>query len=179
MITEVMREFVAGLATVVESAPDDRERAVRTANLLGPLLDRYEVGEVLAPDHTEPDPNGYRPHLVEVGPGCACSVVVMVWPPGQCTPIHDHRCWCAVGVLTGREETTSYQLDERGHLVPDGTVVHERGTVTWLAPPARAVHQVRNVGTSVAISLPVYGVDIRTVASSVNTTYLAPTPIGA
>src|SRR5579862_689436 len=78
--------------------------------------------DVLAPEFREPDKTAYRTHLVAVAPSGAFSLVALVWLPGQATAIHDHICWCVVGVLEGLEE------EKRFHLLagPDG----ER----WLCP---------------------------------------------
>jgi predicted metal-dependent enzyme (double-stranded beta helix superfamily) len=50
------------------------------------------------------------------------SIVVLVWCPGQVTPIHDHVTWCVFGVIQGVEHEELFTLDEHGDfLVEAGT----------------------------------------------------------
>ena len=55
------------------------------------------------------DPSGYQTHLVHAEPDGSFSIVVMVWLPGQQTPIHDHLTWCCTAVLQG----TEYEEDRK------------------------------------------------------------------
>lgn len=166
-----MREFVDGVAAIVDDTPNASERAARAADLLGPLLGKDDV---LGAEHMEPDRNQYRQHVVYASPCGAFSIVALVWLPGQRTPVHDHRCWCVVGVLRGREQEIQYLLDSQGRLTETGITEYERGSVTWLAPPERDIHQVYNVGDSLAISLHIYGADIRAAGTSINRIYPEP-----
>ncbi|MGN6174847.1 MAG: cysteine dioxygenase, partial [Streptosporangiaceae bacterium] len=57
------------------------------------------------------------------------------------------------------------------------TAVNGTGDVTGLAPPGD-IHRVRNDGTQTAISLHVYGTDIRRMGSSVRRIYDLPVVTG-
>ena len=131
---------------------------------------------LLEPRHCEPAEDRYRQHLVHVHPAGRYSVVALVWKPGQATPIHDHRCWCVVGVWRGLERETTYDL--RGdigshHLTPRGSVVAAPGDVSVLVPPDEDIHRVENAGGSLAISVHVYGDDISVLGSSINREFAA------
>jgi predicted metal-dependent enzyme (double-stranded beta helix superfamily) len=172
MLTERMREFVLDLELLVEAHPQPGARAAAVARELRELLRSCDV---LRPEHMEPAPDGYRQHVVHVDPLSRFSVVSLVWLPGQQTPVHDHVCWCVVGVLRGREEETCYELDEAG-------IPHQRsknhntpGEVCWLVPPRRDVHRVRNDGDELAVSIHVYGDDIGKLGTSINRVYSEPT----
>jgi predicted metal-dependent enzyme (double-stranded beta helix superfamily) len=83
---------------------------------------------------------------VRVPPAGRYSIVALVWRPGQATPIHDHRCWCVVGVWRGLERETTYELhcDDDPYVVLRGATVSQRGDVSVLVPPDEDVHRVEN-----------------------------------
>jgi predicted metal-dependent enzyme (double-stranded beta helix superfamily) len=118
-------------------------------------------------------PNGYQQHLLHVEPGGTFSITALVWRPGQATSIHDHVCWCAVGVLAGVENEVQYeQRTVHGRRM---LVEHERrrsfpGEVSGFAPPGD-IHQVGNSGPGMAMSLHVYGADISDLGTSVRRVY--------
>src|SRR5579863_3787500 len=76
------------------------------------LATLLQFGEFLSPEQREPDPEHYRTHLLAVAPSRKFSIVALVWLPGQVTPIHDHICWCCVGVLQGLEHEQRYSLHQ-------------------------------------------------------------------
>src|SRR5262249_22889648 len=121
--------------------------------------------------HRERADARYRQHLVHVHPNGRYSIVALVWKPGQATPIHDHRCWCVVGVWQGLERETTYDLhgdSAAPYLVPRGETESEPGDVSVLVPPEEDIHRVENCGTSLAISVHLYGDDISVLGSSIN-----------
>jgi predicted metal-dependent enzyme (double-stranded beta helix superfamily) len=96
----------------------------------------------------------------------------LVWLPGQFTPIHDHISWCVVGVMEGLEFEQRYALRQGPEgdrwLVPlEGTTLPVRHT-SILVPPDENIHQVRNAGDTLAISLHVYGADLQIWGTSIN-----------
>ncbi|GGM60123.1 cysteine dioxygenase [Longimycelium tulufanense] len=172
-----MRNFVRELDRLHREAADPQARAERVSERLRSLL---AADDVLDPRHTEPDPRAYRQHLVHVDAQGRFSVVALVWLPGQETPIHSHVCWCVVGVLTGLEAETRYQLDPvTGELAETERAINMPGDVCWLVPPDEDIHKVRNDGQSIAVSLHVYGTDIGRLGSSINRTYREPIPVAS
>jgi predicted metal-dependent enzyme (double-stranded beta helix superfamily) len=153
---------------VVAAETDVRVVAARAGMLLRPAL---ADPSLLEPRHREPADDRYRQHLVHVHPAGRYSIVALVWKPGQATPIHDHRCWCVVGVWRGHERETTYDLRaDAGSrcLVTRGSTVAAPGDVSVLVPPEEDIHRVENCGTELAISLHVYGDDISVLGSSIN-----------
>lgn len=128
--------------------------------------------DVLLPQDCEPWLDRYRPHLLTVAPSRRFSVLALIWLPGQATPIHDHICWCVVGVMQGieRERRFSLRQDAQGErwLLPLSDTLVAPGEVSRLTPPDENIHQVRNAGSELAISLHIYGADISVFGSSVN-----------
>jgi 3-mercaptopropionate dioxygenase len=142
----------------------DRVAAALRGRLPGPGL--------LSPGQLAGDPGGYQTHLVHAEPDGSFSIVVMVWRPGQQTPVHDHLTWCVTGVLQGTEYEEVYA--HRGdHLETVARNANPVGTVSGFAPPGD-IHQVTNIGDAIAVSMHVYGTDITRVGSSVRRVYDLP-----
>ncbi|HEU5346548.1 MAG TPA: cysteine dioxygenase family protein [Ktedonobacterales bacterium] len=127
---------------------------------------------VLEPADRIPWADHYRPHLLTVAPSRRFSVMALIWAPEQVTPIHDHICWCVVGVLEGLEREQRFSLrqndDGQRWLAPTTDVMVNPGEISRLTPPEENIHQVRNAGDALAISLHIYGADISVCGSSVN-----------
>jgi predicted metal-dependent enzyme (double-stranded beta helix superfamily) len=189
-----MTSSVAELPTVTGTCPEPLTAAVRravhsggswqqTADRVAAALRRHlpESGllsaglpssGLLSPEQLAGDPAGYQAHLVHAEPDGSFSIVVMVWLPGQVTPVHDHLSWCCTAVLRGTEYEEVYAV--RGdHLEVIARNANPVGTVSGFAPPGD-VHLVRNIGDTVAVSMHVYGTDIARVGSSVRRVYDLP-----
>jgi 3-mercaptopropionate dioxygenase len=166
--TRALRRLTRSLDVLVASTSEPSTVASRVGMLLQPALaDPF----LLEARHCEPWEDRYRPHLVHVHPAGRYSIVALVWKPGQATPVHDHRCWCVVGVWRGVERETTYDLhDENGEpfLVQRGSALASAGQVSVLVPPEEDIHRVENAGDGIAISLHVYGDDIARLGSSIN-----------
>ena len=169
--TRTLRRLTRSLDALVAGSHTASEIAARTGMLLRPAL---ADPSLLDSTHCEPAEDRYRQHLVHVHPAGRYSIVALVWKPGQATPIHDHRCWCVVGVWRGLERETTYDL-HRGPssplLVPRGSTIAAPGHVSVLVPPDEDIHRVENSGTGVAISIHIYGDDISVLGTSINRTF--------
>jgi 3-mercaptopropionate dioxygenase len=170
--TSALRRLTRSLDALVASEADPSVVAPRAGMLLRPALSSPELLEAR---HREPSEDSYRQHLVHVHPEGRYSIVALVWKPGQATPIHDHLCWCVVGVWRGLERETAYDLHGDGDpfLVPRSSTVAGPGAVSVLVPPEEDIHLVENCGESLAISVHVYGDDISVLGSSINRRFAA------
>jgi predicted metal-dependent enzyme (double-stranded beta helix superfamily) len=161
--------FVADVEALVATEQNPHRVVAGVQDHLSSLLTNPDV---LAPQYREPSIEHYRTHLLAVAPSKKFSVMSMVWLPGQITPIHDHICWCVVGVLQGLEYEQRYSLRERDNgerwLAPVGEDILYPGQTTALVPPEENIHQVWNGGQGLAISLHVYGEDLSAYGSSIN-----------
>jgi len=142
----------------------DRVAAVLRRHLPGPGL--------LTPRQLAGDPSGYQTHLVHAEPDGSFSVAVMVWRPGQRTPVHDHVSWCVTAVLQGTEYEEIFAVRD-GYLEVVARNQNPVGTVSGFAPPGD-IHQVCNGGAEIAVSMHVYGTDITRVGSSIRREYDLP-----
>ncbi len=166
--TRTLRRLTRSLDSLVAMNADPHVVAARVGMLLAPAL---ADPTLLEARHCEPAEDRYRQHLVHVHPRGRYSIVALVWKPGQATPIHDHRCWCVVGVWRGLEREMTYDLHgDAGseYLVLRGSTATVRGDVSVLVPPDEDIHRVENGGESLAISVHIYGADISVLGSSIN-----------
>jgi|GEM_PF-330888 predicted metal-dependent enzyme (double-stranded beta helix superfamily) len=167
---ESIETFVATIESLMDAEPDTERVVAGVQDALKPLL---RVPHLLTEEQRASWPDRYRSHVVAVAPSRRFSVVSLVWLPGQATPIHDHICWCVVGVLEGQEYERRYSLreDDTGNrwLVQTGEwFVSPGGVTSALIPPEENIHRVHNAGDQLAISLHIYGDDISVCGSSIN-----------
>jgi len=153
------RDFVVAFADVVERSPDESAVVEVGGGLLGALV---AEDDWLPDDWRAPDPARYQQYLLHCDSRERFSVVSFVWGPGQSTPIHDHRVWGLVGVLSGAELSESFVRDARGQLKASGPVERlERGTVAAVSPYLGDIHRVANAyDDRPSISIHVYGANI-------------------
>ncbi|MGI8530559.1 MAG: hypothetical protein ACR2KO_13910 [Geodermatophilaceae bacterium] len=163
-------ELVAALDDAVRS--DHRPRPVVDA-VTGALIPFLRRPDLLTTAQRTGNPAGYRQRVLYVADDGAFSVVALVWLPGQATPIHDHLSWCVVGVHQGEESETRYRLVDDRLVVEQEGLTSPTGTVAGLIPPGD-IHRVTNAGNDVAISLHVYGADLRQRPSSIRRCYDLP-----
>jgi len=163
-----LARFTDSMDQAVAASDDPARLAAHATSALADLLTHPEaIGE----EHRGASDDAYCQHVVHVHPEGRYSLVALVWKQGQATPIHDHRCWCVVGVLEGEEEERRYHLLEHEGgtaLVLTGTERHPQGAISSLVPPAENIHRVSNSARDLTVSLHVYGDDIVRCGSSIN-----------
>jgi predicted metal-dependent enzyme (double-stranded beta helix superfamily) len=167
--TATLADLVGDLDRAVRGHRNDALTADAVAHALTPYLG---TDGLLTAEQRQGDPARYRQHLLHVADDGAFSVVALVWLPGQATPVHDHVCWCVVGVHEGDEEELRYRLDG-DRLVTTERLMNPRGEVSVALPPGD-IHLVRNAGDDLAISLHVYGADLRQTGTSIRRRYDLP-----
>jgi predicted metal-dependent enzyme (double-stranded beta helix superfamily) len=158
-----LTELVGAVRAAVGAQADWEATAQRVAAALRRHL---PSAGVLTPEQRRGDPERFRSHTLHVEPDGSFSVVALVWRPGQVTRIHDHLTWCVFGVVQGVEHEELF--DAQGTRIGESS--NHPGEVSGFAPPGD-IHRVRNVGTTTAISIHVYGTDVARVGSSVRRYY--------
>ncbi len=161
--------FTNNLQSYLSANPDPAACATYVA---GQLQELIQTSSWLEASHRQGCDAEPCANLVYVDPDGLFSVVAFVWQAGQQTCIHDHVCWCVVGVLEGIEEESSFLLkrgeDQQTWLEAQGMQRLTPGHVCQLVPPNADIHQVRNGGAETAISIHVYGTDIGRRGTSIN-----------
>jgi 3-mercaptopropionate dioxygenase len=169
---------LGNLVSAVRAVTQTGASWAETAALAADQLRLHLPGpDILTGEQRDGDPAGYCSFLLHAEPDGSFSVTVLVWRPGQVTPIHDHVTWCVFGVIQGIEREERYALLDDGWLEQDGVSVNAAGDVTSLTPPGD-IHRVTNAGTQTAVSLHVYGTDISRLGSSVRKIYDLPVVSG-
>ncbi len=142
-----MSSSVVELPNVTGTCPEFLSAAVRRAvrsggswqetadRVVAALRGRLPGPGLLSPEQLAGDPSGYQTHLVHAEPDGSFSIVVMVWLPGQRTPVHDHVAWCVSAVLQGTEYEEIFRLVPGGRAAAT-TSKRSRGTPTRSARSA-------------------------------------------
>ena len=163
---ERLRDFVAAISKLVETAPGEPEILREGSRLLKDLI---SSDDWLPARYAEPSVTGYQQYLLHADSRERFSVVSFVWGPGQKSPIHDHTVWGIVGVLRGAEFEQSYSRANDGSFVEQGAPVRlEKGQVTAVSPEIGDFHRVSNAfDDQPSVSIHVYGANIGAVRRSV------------
>ena len=159
--------LVTSIRRVTNASSDAHRTALAVADL---LRAEKPTTELLTAEELAGSGDGYQRHTLHTE--ATFSVIAVVWRPGQLTAIHDHVAWCTFMVLQGIEYETLYR-DHGDHLTEIGRVANQAGSASGFAPPGD-IHRVHNTGDTTAVSLHVYGADLRDEATSVRREYDLP-----
>ncbi len=171
MSTTLTRSPLKSLIQIVDQAAHSAPTPTATVNAVAAGIQPFlGIDNLLQPEQQVADPVTYRQHLLHVAADGSFSVVALVWLPGQTTVIHDHVAWCVVGIHKGCEFETRYALSRDRSLRQTATATAVVGDVAGLLPPGD-IHQVSNTGAEIAISLHVYGADLRNTSTSIRRHY--------
>ena len=124
-----------------------------------------EGEQFLEDHHLESDDKQAARNLIYASEDDTLSLYVLVWQPGQWTPVHDHSSWGVVGVLSGLLEERNYirmnplqEGDENIDLRPGGIVLMNPGTVTTFVPNPDHIHETgASADGQGAMTLHLYG----------------------
>lgn len=112
---------------------------------------------------------GYSRHVAYADPYGHFTIVYLVWPPQQFSPVHGHRTWCAYRVLQGELTETLYRWDEAAQCaLPVREAARRPGDIVTAEAGLEQIHRLGNAGADLAVSLHVYGVDAQAIATGVN-----------
>lgn len=120
------------------------------------LDERHRIG---SKDH-------YTRHLLHKDPKNRFVILSLVWMPGQGTPIHDHACWGAMGLIENSLEEVCYDRLDDGSRPGFAELKETRGTdvgkgsVAYLLPPYEEIHRIGNTTGKPTVSLHIYGRDL-------------------
>jgi len=162
-----LHAMLAGIALAVRAASADRPRAI--AEAIG-----AHVGDpaLLAGLDCPCSADRYTRHLLHADPDGGYAVAALVWRPGQMSPVHAHRTWCAFGVHRGVLTESFYDFGADDALPrPSGAALRRPGEVGHGPPDPRVIHRLANLSCREAVSIHVYGVRYDRFGSAVNEVY--------
>lgn len=151
---------VLGPSSGINSADVDQNDLIR-------LMTEYDSVEAQWQPYAFADPSrNYTRNLVDEGNGKS-NLLVVVWNPGKCSPIHDHAdAHCVMKLLKGSLKETLYNKPHSCTLSePSGTntppqvvkeTIYNENQVTYISDDL-GLHKIANVSqTDVAVSLHLY-----------------------
>jgi len=157
-------DFVRDLTQLVESELSGRRLIEGTRALMKPLVETAGLIGTALERRTD---RGYSRNLLYHDPHDRFVVIALFWEPGHVTPIHDHGTWGAMAVYKNELEVVNYKrVDDRtrpgyAELRNASTLRERTGSVSWVLPPDEEIHHIANPTDRTALSLHVYGNDIR------------------
>ena len=116
-------------------------------------------------------PDRYIRHLLHSDSAGGYAVVALVWRPGQMSPVHAHKTWCALGVQQGVLTETYYTPGEPP--VPAATRLLAPGATSHGAARPDLIHRLANLSCHTAISIHCYGVGFDDFGDGVNQVFAA------
>jgi predicted metal-dependent enzyme (double-stranded beta helix superfamily) len=118
-------------------------------------------------EHRVGDPKAYMRHVLYVDPEGDFVITAITWLPGQVSPVHGHRVWCAYGIAEG--ELTEEQFRQSyGKLTARKTSVYRAGEIADRDVDGKAIHRVSNRSRGTIVSLHVYGVSADRLTTGIN-----------
>jgi predicted metal-dependent enzyme (double-stranded beta helix superfamily) len=166
--TPLMAEFVQTLQNAIDQCQGPGTAAAAKAALRGYVCDE----QLLAPIHKQGSEDNYTRHLLYASPEGSCTVLALVWYPGQVTPIHGHTAWGAVGVYEGSPFCENYDTapNENGaiQLRSKMKLCLHSGDLATVRPGIDDVHRIGNNTQRRAITVHVYGRDLVAEPTSLN-----------
>lgn len=119
----------------------------------------------LEKSYLAPDSNHYARNVVYLDENNELGLYVLVWQPGQWTPVHDHGTWGVVGVLEGslyehnfiRCDQQPIEHDSEIELVRGGSLLLSPGAITSFVPNPDHIHITGNPNNKRVVSLHLYG----------------------
>jgi predicted metal-dependent enzyme (double-stranded beta helix superfamily) len=159
--------MLAGIAAAAREPIEARPGAVAAA-IVAFAADPTLLADVDCPCC----PDRYVRHLLGADPEGRYAVVALVWRPGQMSPVHAHRTWCALAVHQGTLTETYYEPGEE-HPIPTATTLLRPGEGSHGAADPRLIHRIANLSCRTAISIHCYGVGYDRFGSDVNEVHAA------
>lgn len=130
----------------------EAERHTATAEVIGAFAAQPGL---LAGQEVRCCPERYARHLLHADPAGGYAVVALVWRPGQMSPVHAHKTWCAFAIHAGILTETLYTP---GHPpAPTATRLLHPGMSGHGAARPDLIHRLANLSCATAVSIHCYG----------------------
>jgi predicted metal-dependent enzyme (double-stranded beta helix superfamily) len=156
-----LETMLAEIAQAARRPLPDRDKAV--AEAIGAFVTRADL---LDGRDCPCCPDRYVRHLLHSDPAAGYAVVALVWRPGQMSPVHAHRTWCAFGVWQGVLTETHYAPGDPP--VPQATRLLAPGATGQGPADPRLIHRLANLSCRNAVSIHCYGVGYERFGADVN-----------
>lgn len=155
--------LVDAIGRAVRDTPEDRRAGAVAAAIGAHVADPALLDGIATPCCAE----RYLRHLLHEDAEAGWAVAALVWRPGQMSPVHAHRAWCAVGVHRG-VLVESYHAPGEG-LAPSSVQLRRPGDTSGGPADPALIHRLANLGGETAISIHAYGLPFARFCTSLNT----------
>ena len=156
-----LETMLAGIAQAARGPASLRPGAV--AEAIGAGAGREDL---LAGKDCPCCPERYIRHLLHSDAEAGYAVVALVWRPGQMSPVHAHRTWCALAVHQGVLTETYYAPGDPP--IPQATKLLRPGEGSHGEADPALIHRLANLSCRTAISIHCYGVAFERFGADVN-----------
>lgn len=161
-----LETMLASIAAAARLGEAERPKAVAEA------IAAFAADPLLLDGRATPCcPERYVRHLLHSDPEGGYAVVALVWRPGQMSPVHAHKTWCALAVHQGVLTETYYEPGDPP--VPSATRLLSAGGMGHGPADPRLIHRLANLSCRTAISIHCYGVAFDRFGSDVNEIHAA------
>lgn len=165
-----LRETMIAEVTQAAGRPAKERSAAIAAILADAAMEPALLAEIDCPER----PDCYCRHLLHADPAGRFALVALVWRPGQMSPVHAHRTWCALAVHRGTLTESFYRRPAaEAELEAVATVLRRPGDSSHGAADPELVHRIANLGCRTAVSIHVYGARYDRFGEEVNLVYAA------
>jgi predicted metal-dependent enzyme (double-stranded beta helix superfamily) len=156
-----LETMLAGVAAAARGPQEGREQVVAAA-----LAEAAARPDLLDGRDCPCSPDRYVRHLLHSDAEGGYAVVALVWRPGQMSPVHAHKTWCALAVHRGVLTETFYEPGEPPR--PVATKLLAPGASSHGPADPRLIHRLANLSCGTAISIHCYGVGFDRFGADVN-----------
>lgn len=164
----LVAELAATIHATLNNCPPHALAAAAKAALRGYLCD----DKLLAIAHRAGEMRDYRRHLLYADPDCQFSILAIVWQPEQCSAIHGHTTWGAIGVYEGNPYCEVFDTlasgQTKARLNPLLKLQLKPGDLAIVQPGINEVHRIGNSSWSRCITIHIYGRDLLSRPGSIN-----------
>lgn len=150
------------LAAIAEAARTPL--AQRPAAVAQALAAHAAAPDLLAGRDCPCNPDRYVRHLLGEGEGYA--VVALVWRPGQLSPIHAHKTWCALAIHRGT--MTEHFFSPGDPPRPTAARLLAEGDTSHGGADPDLIHRLGNCSAETSVSIHAYGVPYARFADELN-----------
>ena len=98
-------------------------------------------------------------YLLYKDPDYGFVIMMLVWAPGDSTPIHAHGTWGVEAVIKRSVRITTFSACPNQPIPIDSQDFPE-GSLAYVMPPDEDVHTVSNTGVDHAVTVHIYGQEL-------------------
>ena len=170
-----LKQFCESFDDLLKGKPDISTLISTGRSLVSELMNQKEwFGDILQrilfdKEFSESQKPGIWPNEITLyrSPERSFLVLCYIWDPGLSDAIHDHGSWGIIGSFLRPIGEKKYMRQDDGkkegyaELEEVSSIVLQPGETTYVLPLNKGIHRMENLGSDIAITINVYGPNIR------------------